>query len=160
MLSFPVLTHKKSQRAKERCSHLILEIETCIWDQPTPLPLGKPSSNCRALQTEQPAASLGKLAEGCHPLHSHLTQLWSSISPVTLWRFQGTECRIPQILTRVVCVRGSIWPRAHHWGLQVTCKCTGWCVTSRNRSSRGTSGSQDLYTGLTPGGAGWGKKRH
>lgn len=87
MLSFHVLTHKKkSQRAKERCSHLILEIKICIWDQPTPLPSRKALQQLRCtLDSAHPETSLeliwSKLAEDLrHPLHSHFTQLWNFIT--------------------------------------------------------------------------------
>lgn len=40
-VELPCSYPQKQSEGKERCSHLILEIETCIWDQPTPLPLGK-----------------------------------------------------------------------------------------------------------------------
>lgn len=81
---------------KERCSHLILEIETCIWDQPTP-----PSSWQRPPQPLQcppnsghPETGLQVLSSGWRfhdHLHSHLIHLWSSISEthrVTLSDFQ------------------------------------------------------------------------
>lgn len=52
---------------KERCSHLILEIETCIWDQPTPPPLGKGlHSHCsahRTVDTQRLAYRFSQVAE-------------------------------------------------------------------------------------------------
>lgn len=125
MLSFHVLTHKKkSQRAKERCSHLILEIKICIWDQPTPLPSRKALQQLRCtLDSAHPETSLeliwSKLAADLrHPLHSHFTQLWNFITSDSeddafffFLRLSGGKCRIHQILN-VIFVRGIIWPRA------------------------------------------------
>jgi len=90
-----------------------------------------------------------------HPLHSHFTQLWSSISSDSrhdaLLDFRGEKHTIHWILIHVTFVRGSIWPRAHQRGLRLTHSGKGWYTTSKIRSSQGISGSRDLYRLLAPG---------
>lgn len=142
-LFLPTKKHHRRQRKDAPIS--FWKLKYVLETNPPPSLWEKPSGNCSVRpETRFLQVSCKKL---CVTLFAAI--LLSREAPfhqihwVTLSDFQGEKC--------IIFVRGSIWPRTHHRGLQLAQKCKGWYMTSKSRSSQRISGSLDLYTLLTPG---------
>lgn len=144
MLSFPVLTHKKSDRGQRKDAPISFWKLKRTWDQPTPLPLGKAPSNYSVLltaHTRRPASPFSKPAgKVCITLFRNASASceasFHQISKVMLLGFQGEKCRLRFSFTS--SLSEEVFDlRFITEGCQLLHKCKDWYMTSKNWRSQG-----------------------
>lgn len=159
MLSFHVLTHKKSPRGQRKDAPISFwKLKYVFETNPPPSLQGKPSSNCTALLTAQilrPAYS----SSGVSWLKICVT-LFTAISPscetlflqiqrmMLFLDFRGENAEYIRFLMLSLSEElfdlGLI-TEGRNW-LQVMHKCKGWCVTRKTTGDQKESQKAKTYT--------------